>query len=142
MEDEYELIPMSPIRRIEKRVERIEHAGVGNDMIKELVDVVRTNQQIVDDIVKINSEMMNKLGDLSGAVGKMTDKVDEFMNRIEIVGSHEGPIGEETATISQQTRDTEDIDRRLQKLEKRINALLLAKMAKNRMQQPMRRPTV
>ena len=39
MEEEYELIPMNPIRRIEKRMERIESAGTSTDVIKELIDI-------------------------------------------------------------------------------------------------------
>ncbi|MBI4174045.1 MAG: hypothetical protein HY517_00230, partial [Candidatus Aenigmarchaeota archaeon] len=55
-EEEYELVPVGPLRRIEKRVEKIEKGGTSNEMVKELVDVVRTNQKIIDEVVKINSE--------------------------------------------------------------------------------------
>ena len=51
-EEEYELIPVSPFRRIEKRIDRLEKGGSSNDMVKELIEVVRTNQRIVDEVVK------------------------------------------------------------------------------------------
>src|SRR3989338_9676503 len=83
-EDEYEIVPVGPIRRIEKRVEKMERSGSGNEMVKELIDVVRTNQKIIDEVVKINSEMINKISELSSHVTQMTEKLTDFLERIEV----------------------------------------------------------
>jgi len=135
MEDEYELVPLSPIRRMEKRLDKVERTGTSTEMVKELIDVVKTNQSIVDDIVKINSEMINKVTELTNAVDKMTNKVSEFMNGLEVVKPSEtGEAGEEkiTGIVS-------DADKRLDKMEKRLNSLILSMMAK-RKPIPTRRP--
>lgn len=129
-EEEYELVPLSPLRRMEKRLEKIEKAGTGQDMVKELIDVVKTNQQIVDDMVKINSDIINKIADLSNAISGMMAKMDEFMSRIEIEGGTEQTEGQ-SVQVAAQAGAGGDAERRLDKLEKRINSLILTTMAKN-----------
>ncbi len=129
-EEEYELVPLSPLRRMDKRLERLEKAGTSQDMVRELIDVVRTNQQIVDDMVKINSDVLNKFSELSTSVNNMLAKIDEFMNRIELEGTAppEEKKEEGEAVVS-------DVDKRMDKLEKRINSLILSTMAKQKIMQ-------
>lgn len=123
MEDEYELIPMSPIRRLEKRMEKMEKSGASSDTTKELIEIVRANQHVIDDMVKMNAEMMNRVGELLISVNAMTNKITDFMNRIEVSTVEEGGEGNETK---------KEVDDRLVKLEKRLNALILSSMAKRR----------
>ena len=120
-EEEYELVPINPIRRIERRVDKIEKGGTSNEMVKELIDVVRTNQKIVDEVVKINSEMINKVTELSSHVTQLTEKMNDFLERVE--------IGEATPQQAEQTiSESPEVEQRIQKLEKRINSLLLSTM--------------
>ena len=127
-EEEYELIPLSPIRKLEKRLDKVEKGGTGGDMMKELVDVVKTNQAIVEDIVKVNSEMMSKVSELSNNVTQLTSRLNEFMNKIEVVSEEpeQKPIDDE-------------MGRKLEKMEKRLNAIALSNIAKMRMQNPAQR---
>ena len=121
MEEEYELIPMSPIRRLEKRMDKVERSGSATDIVKELIEFVRTNQHVVDDIVKINSELMTRVSDLSGSVKELTNKVNDFMGRLEASGSP----GEEGGG------DVESrMDDKLNKMEKKINSLVLGSLAR------------
>jgi DNA repair ATPase RecN len=133
-EEEYELIPLSPIRKMEKRLDRIEKSGTSNEMLRELVEVVKTNQNIVEDIVKVNSEMMAKVSELSNTVSQLTARLNDFMGKIEIVGEAE-----------EHRPASDDIDRKLEKIEKRLNAIALSNIAKMKMpqrpvQQAQRRP--
>ncbi|GEM_PF-1396728 len=125
-QEEYELVPMNPIRRLEKKMERMEKSSAGGEMVKELIDVVRTNQQIVDDIVKINSDMIGRVSSLSTSVQQMTEKLNEFMNRLEVVGSASPEVA------VQATEQNDETVRRLERLEKRINSLVLSSAAKRR----------
>ena len=127
-EEEYELIPLSPIRKLEKRLDKVEKGGTGGDMMKELVDVGKTNQAIVEDIVKVNSEMMSKVSELSNNVTQLTSRLNEFMNKIEVVSEEpeQKPIDDE-------------MGRKLEKMEKRLNAIALSNIAKMRMQNPAQR---
>jgi uncharacterized coiled-coil protein SlyX len=123
MEEEYELVPLSPIRRMERRMEKLEKAGTSTDMIKELIEVVKTNQQIVDDVVKINSEMIKRVSELSESVSKAASKMDDFMSRIETTGGNEAPV--------QQEQNTE-LQAKIEKLEKKLNSMITSA--------PLRRP--
>lgn len=139
MEDEYELVPINPIRKLEKRLDRVEQSGLSSEMIKELVDIVKTNQNVIDEIVKINSEMITKVNELSGNVKSMTNQLNDFMGRLEIASTE--PVEEDGsvshATESKKVRELEDkINTRLEKLEKRINAMLLSTMSKPKRMAP------
>jgi hypothetical protein len=129
-EEEYELVPLSPLRRMEKRMDRLEKSGTSNDMVRELIDVVRTNQQIVDDMVKINSDIINKIGELTASVNQSMAKIDEFLNRVEVGGAEE-PVAEEIKPAAVPVSN--DADKRMDKLEKRINSLLLSSVAKSKL---------
>ena len=123
MDDEYELVPLSPIRRLEKRMERVERSGTGQETIHDLVEVVRANQHVIDDIVKMNSDMLNKVTDLVGKVTVMTEKVTEFMERLEVSGN-----SEETTAASD---DAKRFEEKLSKMEKKINSLILSGIQPN-----------
>ena len=129
-EDEYELIPLSPLRKIEKRLDKVERGSSSQEMVKELIDVVRTNQQIVDDIVKINSDTVSKITELTISVNQMVFKIEEFINRIEVTGTEKEEEKKEGISVS---AGTVTADARLDKLEKRINTLLLATAARNKL---------
>ncbi len=120
VEEEYELVPLSPIRRMEKRLERLEKAGTGTEMIKELIEVVKTNQQIVDDVVRINSDMIKRVSELSQTVDKVTNKIDEFIGRIEVTEGQAAPPQEQNT----------ELQAKMDRLEKRINSMVA--MAQNR----------
>ena len=134
-EEEYELVPVGPLRRIEKRMEKIEKGGTNNEMVKELIDVVRTNQKIIDEVVKINSEMINKVSDLNAKVSELTEKMSDFLERVE--------TGNETESVAPVEQKNPETDLRIEKLEKRINSLLLSTIKAKQLRPPMpvqRRP--
>lgn len=131
-EEEYEIVPVGPIRRIEKRVEKMERSGSGNEMVKELIEVVRTNQKIIDEVVKINSEMINKVSELSARVTQMTEKLDDFLERVE--------IGEAAEATEAPQQSSPEVEQRIQKLEKRINSMLLSTMKAKQFKTVVRKP--
>jgi uncharacterized coiled-coil protein SlyX len=139
VEDEYELVQLSPIRKIEKRLEKIERTGTSTEMIKELLDVVRTNQKIVDDMVKVNSEMISKVSELTNSVSSMTSKINDFIGNLEVVGSGEN-VSEGLSGAEEKITSVDVASKRLDKLEKRLNALILSTMAKSRVRPIQRQP--
>ena len=122
MEDEYELIPLNPIRRLEKRIERLEKGGGGTETVKELTEIVRANQHVIDNVVKLNTDMLTKVSEMVSAVNNMTAGMNDFMSRIEIASAgkeEESPQNDELE---------KKVDDRLVKLEKRVNAMILSSM--------------
>ena len=135
-EEEYEIVPVGPLRRIERRMEKIEKGTTSTDMVKELIEVVRTNQKIIDEVVKINSEMINRVSDLATHVSQLNERMNDFLDRVEVSSEAEQP------PPVQQQKNVEEMDARMQKLEKRINSVLLSSM-RNRPVRPtqmVRRP--
>lgn len=126
-DEEYELIPLSPLRKMEKRLERLERNGTSMDMLRELIEIVKTNQQIVDDVVRINSEMIKNVSILSDTVNKMTGKVDEFMGRIETVDE----------SAKEQPAAATGMEDRLAKLENRIGTLMSMAQRSAAVRRPM-----
>lgn len=126
-EEEYEIIPMSPVRRLERRMEKMERVGTSQETTRELIEIVRANQSVIDEMVKINSEMMKKVTDLLNNVSELTVKINDFMGRIEFSGGE----GEPNQELEKK------VDERLSKLEKRLNSVLLSNVVRNRMRRPM-----
>ena len=89
-------------------------------------------EKIVDEVVKINSEMINRVTELSAHVQQMTEKVNDFMSRIDV----------EEGSPSKEVQSTPEADLRIEKLEKRINSLLLSTMKAKQVRptQMVRRP--
>jgi uncharacterized coiled-coil protein SlyX len=123
MEEEYELIPMSPIRRLEKRLSEIEKSKTSGEILDELMGIIKTNQQVVDHMAKTNSAMIDKIVDLSNSVDKLMKRIDNFIERIETT---------EPAEAEEKEADKK-LEERLEKMEKRLNAVLLSSMAKSKM---------
>jgi hypothetical protein len=84
-EHEYELIPVSPLRKLERRMEEIETRSSGldsKDFYKELVEIIRMNQQLVDELAKANDALRIELSRLPSRLEDMIGKLDELISFI------------------------------------------------------------
>jgi predicted nucleic acid-binding Zn-ribbon protein len=139
-QDEYEIVPLDPIRSLERKIERLEASMTGKTVSQEYLELVRTNQQVVDDLVKMNTEVINRLLQLSDSINGLVGKLNEFMNKFEIAGGGE-ESNEKVRMIEEENRrmrdSYEELMNKMNNLEKRINAILLSKMP---MRRPMTRP--
>jgi hypothetical protein len=85
LEHEYELIPVSPLRKLERRMEEIESRSSGLDskeFYKELVEIIRMNQQLVDELAKANDALRIELSRLPSRLEDMIGKLDELISFI------------------------------------------------------------
>ncbi|MEM5852769.1 MAG: hypothetical protein QXG39_05855 [Candidatus Aenigmatarchaeota archaeon] len=90
--EEYEIIPLSPLRKLEKRVEKLESISPAVDLkeiFKEVVDVLRMNQQIVNEISKSNDALRLELSKLTIKLEDLSNKLNEFLNYIRVAASEE-----------------------------------------------------
>ena len=89
---DYEVIPMGPVRRLEKRVEDLEKAGTIPQLqmlITQIIELIKNNQEIVNDVIKADNDLRN---DLSKMVVKMDDlvaTVKSFMELVKEAGTEE-----------------------------------------------------
>jgi len=77
-QEEYELIPLSPLRRLEKRIEQLETASPEanvQEIFKEVIDIVRMNQEIVDELAKANDALRIE-------ISKLPSKMDDLINNL------------------------------------------------------------
>ena len=129
-EHDFELVPISPVRKLERRVEQLEENTVTHRDLKEMFNVVKANQQSVDEIVKLNRTMIEKVSELANASSNIAGKMSDFLSRIEI----------EELPEAKEIRGVTDANERLTKIENRLNALILALSPKFRRPVPAQRP--
>jgi chromosome segregation ATPase len=90
-QDEFELIPMSPIRRLEKRIEKVE-SGSGVDtreFLREIIDIIRMNQQIVDELAKANDALRIELSRLPGRIEELITNLNELLSFVKASATEE-----------------------------------------------------
>ena len=76
--EEYELVPITPMRQIEKRLEAIEKGGPGQKAIAELIETLRANQSIFQEVVHFNTEMIRRVSDLVSVVSTLSTQISEM----------------------------------------------------------------
>ncbi|MBI4014613.1 MAG: hypothetical protein HY365_01525 [Candidatus Aenigmarchaeota archaeon] len=118
MEEDYELVPIGPIRRLEKKLEQMEQTQGGEGM-KTMMEIVKSNQAVVDEMVRMNSDLADRVSKLMESVDALSEKLTDFIQRVEL-------SGEEEAKAKPDERSK--MDEKLTKLEKRLNALILTTM--------------
>jgi len=98
-QEEYELIPLSPLRRLEKRIDEIEQSpdiGV-KEFFHELIDILRMNQELVDELVKTNDALRVELSRLPGRIEDLTRNVGELLTYIKAAATEEITTGAQPA---------------------------------------------
>ncbi len=131
--EEYELVPLDPIRALEKKVERLEAAVKGKAVNEEFFELIKTNQQVVDDLVKMNTEVISKLTQLSNSIDNLVKRFDNFLSNFEIskveVGEESKSEAKALEEESKRLREMqEEILDKISRLEKKVNAMILSKI--------------
>jgi len=61
----YELVPVTPIRRLEKELEKLKKERVadtgGAEMNRQVIDILKMNQKIVDDMARMQGDLIGQL---------------------------------------------------------------------------------
>jgi regulator of replication initiation timing len=90
-ESEYELVPMSPIRRLEQRLDRIESSSPidSKNIFSDVIDIVRMNQQLVDELAKSNDAMRIELSKLPAKLDELIVNLKELITFVRASGETE-----------------------------------------------------
>ncbi|MBN2101847.1 MAG: hypothetical protein JW716_03180 [Candidatus Aenigmarchaeota archaeon] len=100
-DDEYEIIPTSPVRRIEKRIDQLEQGSYPNEvrkLIEQVVELIKSNQKIIDDSIKANNELRAELSKIPESIEKLINHMNEFMKLLE-----ESATEEAVSDVSKET---------------------------------------
>lgn len=84
--EDYEIIPVTPLRRLEKRLESLETTKSMNSMekfIDKVIDMVEMNQKIVDDMVRSNQSLREDLNVLIGKMDTLQSKIATFVDMVQ-----------------------------------------------------------
>lgn len=128
-DDEYELIPLSPIRRLERRMEKLESSSSGLDVgsfFKELVAIIRMNQEIVDELAKSSDSLRIELSKLPGKLDQVTSNLNELLSYIKAAAVEETvkSAPEEVKMLSEKMDQLVEINKKLAEGNDNIAALL------------------
>ncbi len=84
-DEEFELIPLSPVRRLEKRIDKLENTSGGVDVrefFRELVAIIRMNQEIVGELAKSSDALRIELAKLPAKLDDVTRGLNELLSYI------------------------------------------------------------
>lgn len=95
---EFELIAVSPLRKLEKRIDELETSKGTNmtEFYREMVDIIKMNQQIVDELAKANDALRIELSRLPSRMEELIAKMDEIISFIKAAATEENhaPVGD------------------------------------------------
>lgn len=90
--ESYEIIPVTPLKKLEKRMERLEGAGTVpqlQSLINQIIELIRSNQKIVNDVIQANAELRNEISKLPSKMDEMVTSIKNFISLIEAAGKEE-----------------------------------------------------
>jgi methyl-accepting chemotaxis protein len=85
MDDEYEIIPTSPLRRLEKRINQVEKTSISSEthkLIEQITELIKSNQKLTDEVIKSNSELKDDISKIPGKIDELISSMHEFMEAI------------------------------------------------------------
>ena len=96
--EEYEIIPVSPIRRLERKIEKLEAMSPSDnrEMFKEVISVIRMNQEIVNQLVKSTDELKTEISKLPIKIDELIKNLNGLISLIKASGEEEiGAVSQE-----------------------------------------------
>jgi uncharacterized coiled-coil protein SlyX len=146
-QEEFELIPVTPLRRLEKRVEELEKKSSINEkeLYKEIVQIIRMNQEIVDALIKANDSLRIELSKLPLKLEELTKKIDELLEIIKAAGEEETkPVVDNKPLIEKIEKLTEINNKILENNEALISLLedISKKLSKPPLPMPPKPPVI
>ncbi|MEM7816411.1 MAG: hypothetical protein QXZ20_00695 [Candidatus Aenigmatarchaeota archaeon] len=138
--EEYEVIPLDPIRAMEKRIKKLEEMLQERSTASEYIELVKTNQQVVGDLIRMNTGIIDKLNNLTTALEGLIKRIDEFSSKFDVeieVGGGESKRVKELEEENRRLKEAqEELLDKISKLEKRLNTLLISRVPVRKVAQP------
>ena len=148
-EEEYEVIPTSPIRRLEKRISRMEGVSSSSEtrrLIEQIIELIKSNQRIIDDVIKADAELRHELSAIPGRIDELIANIHEFIDILRASASEEAggkesldPLLKKISEMVEQNKKTQEIGQAtltsLETIDKRLKRVLVQSPALYRGQQ-------
>lgn len=115
-EEEYELVPINPMKKLEKKVQELEGRSTRDIPYKELGDNIEKLNEQVSKLVTVNINLQSKITELLIKDTEMIEEVTEMIellkraSQVETTGGNEvkidmTPVVNELRTISMQNEE-------------------------------------
>ena len=120
-EEEYEVIPTSPIRNLEKRLSKMETTTTASEirrLIEQIIELIKSNQRIIDDVVKADAELRHELSAIPGKMDELIANINEFIDILKASASEEvsgiskeamDPLLKKITELVEQNKKTQEI---------------------------------
>jgi len=90
--ESYEIIPVTPLKKLEQRIEKVEQTGTMpqlQSLITQIIELIRSNQKIVNDVIQANAELRNEISKLPPKLEELTNMMKNFISLVEAAGKEE-----------------------------------------------------
>lgn len=127
---DFELVPVTPLRKLEKEIEQLKGrvSGGGSDITSHVIEVLKLNQKIVDELAMRQSELIAKLNETNSKLSLLVDNVAALTAVLSTAAEEEATeIGERYSPGAESEPQPEATGEMTDKLEKitEQNAALL-----------------
>ena len=96
MDEDYEVIPTSPIRKLESRLGRLESSSGASEvqrLTEQMIELIKSNQRIINDVVKSDSELRSEISRLPVNLENLIAKMDEFLELMKATATDDAVEG-------------------------------------------------
>lgn len=115
--EEFEMLPVVPIRRLERELRQMKEQMKGGDsqLARQIVDILRMNQSMVDQLAARQGELIAKLSDMNSSLQKLAASLDNLIGLLSAGAEEE---------IEEEAREGRTAKERLDKIIEQ-NAILI-----------------
>jgi uncharacterized coiled-coil protein SlyX len=99
-EEEFEIIPLSPLRKLEKRIEELEmKRGISSEeFLKEIVDIIKMNQSLIEEMAKSNDSLKLEIAKLPPRIDALLNSINELITYIKASAVEEVAVPQVSST--------------------------------------------
>lgn len=103
--ENYELVPIRPIRALESRVAALESASISagvpqiQSLIGQIIELIKTNQKLIDEIVRADNELREALAKIPPRIEELVYQLKHFMELLHRAGEMETTPGISTEAM-------------------------------------------
>jgi hypothetical protein len=90
--EDYEVVPVTPLRKLEKRLEALEASRTVANLerfLDKIIDMTELNQRIVEEVVRSNQGLREEIEVLVGKLGNLEEKLETFVDLLKSIGEEE-----------------------------------------------------
>jgi archaellum component FlaC len=83
-DDDYEVVPVGPMRKLERRMDELEQTAKNSEsdpeLIRDVLDIMKSNQKVVNDMTESTHQLKNQVEDLTHKMDEVVDNMNSFMD--------------------------------------------------------------